>query len=183
MRYGILAFVFALVLAPAAWSQQGTQPGPNSGKGQTPPPSARSREAGESSSRDTRIDLSPPKDDEKNHPFSSVPESDSGGDNGVQELHAWDPHRAAKDVEVGDFYFHRKNYRAALDRYTEALQWKADDALANFRIGECQEKLHQPDEARKHYETYLKILPHGPLSEDAQKALARLKGSEGRAAK
>ena len=50
----------------------------------------RDAEAGESSSRDTRIDLSPPKDDAKNHPNSGVvvPEStadtpDAAGD--VQE--------------------------------------------------------------------------------------------------
>jgi hypothetical protein len=31
---------------------------------------------------------------------------------GVQESR-WNPHMAEKDVEVGDFYFKRKNYRAA----------------------------------------------------------------------
>jgi hypothetical protein len=40
----------------------------------------------------------------------------------------------------------------------------------------CLEKLDQPDEARKEYENYLKILPHGPQSEEAQKAIQRLKG-------
>ena len=97
----------------------------------------------------------------------------------VQECHPWDPHKAIKDIEVGDFYFKKKNYRAALDRYREALVYKPNDALANFRMGECLEKLKQPEEARVHYEQYLKILPHGPLAPEAEKALRKL-GADGR---
>ena len=79
---------------------------------------------------------------------------DTSGD--VQELHPFDPHRAAKDLEVGDFYFKKKNYRAALDRYQEALFYKPNDALANFRMAQSFEKLNQPDDAVEHYEEYLK---------------------------
>lgn len=148
---------------------------------QAPPRSERDQEAGETSSRDTRIDLSPPKDEAKDHPVGETTVTDSDTDmsySDVQEFHPWNPHKAAKDVEVGYFYFKRKNYRAALDRYKEALYWKHDDAIANFRMGECLEKLQEPEEARLHYEAYLKVLPQGPLSEDARKALDRLKGSE-----
>ena len=42
-------------------------------------------------------------------------------------------------------------------------------------MGECLEKLKQPEEARIHYEEYLKILPHGPLAPEAEKALQKLK--------
>ncbi len=69
----------------------------------------------------------------------------------VQEFHPFDPHRAAKDIEVGDFYFKKKNYRAALDRYREALFYKPNDALANFRMAQAFEKLAQPDDAVEHY--------------------------------
>ena len=50
-------------------------------------------------------------------------------------------------------------------------------ALATFHLAVCLEKLDQADEARKEYENYLKILPHGPLSDDARKAIDRLKGT------
>jgi tetratricopeptide (TPR) repeat protein len=134
-------------------------------------------EAGESSSRDTRIDLSPPKDDAKNHPNSAESVGDALGDTGsdVQEFHPWNPHKAMKDIEVGDFYFKRRNYRAALDRYREALFYKPNDAISNFRMAQCLEKLNNPEPARVHYEEYLKILPHGPLAEEAQKSLEKLK--------
>lgn len=139
-----------------------------------------SDEAGLSSSKDSQIDLSPPADDEKAHPQSSEMLMDAeAGDStpDVSEFHPWDPHKAAKDVEVGDFYFKRKNYHAAEDRYREALLYKNNDAIATFRLAVCLEKLDQPDQARKEYEGYLKILPHGPQAEDAQKAIERLKGT------
>jgi tetratricopeptide (TPR) repeat protein len=138
-------------------------------------------EPGESSSKDTPLDLSPPPGDAKAHPESSdilmdetVP---SGGGGDVSEVHPWNPHKAAKDIEVGDFYFKRKNYRAAEDRYREALLYKENDATATFRLAVCLEKLNQPDEASKEYENYVKIMPHGPDTEKAEKAIQRLKGT------
>src|SRR5215831_18210153 len=107
--------------------------------------SARASEV--SSSKDTRIDLSPPANDQKSHPNSGAAISDAeDAVTDVQELHPWDPHKAAKDLEVGDFYFKKKNYRAALDRYKEALEYKPNDAVANFRLGQCLEKMNQPQE-------------------------------------
>jgi tetratricopeptide (TPR) repeat protein len=176
-----LISLLVLSLCLAGWSvAQEPQPEKGPGQNQAPPRSDRNTEAEESSSRDTKIDLRPPKDDAKNHPNSgaavSDAESDTAGD--VQEFHPWDPHKAAKDLEVGDFYFKRKNYRAALARYQDALVWKNNDAMANFRMAQCFEKLNHPQEAASGYEEYLKILPHGPLSEDAHKALEKLKPEE-----
>src|SRR6267154_3829138 len=131
---------------------------------------------GESSSKDSQVDLSPPADDAKRHPNSSSAIADADAEaTGVAEFHPWDPHKAAKDVEVGDYYFKRKNYRAAEDRYREALLYKDNDATATFRLGECLEKLGQPGAARDNYESYLKILPHGPFAEEARKSVERLK--------
>jgi tetratricopeptide (TPR) repeat protein len=141
---------------------------------------ASARASEESSSKDTRIDLSPPKDDAKNHPMSGVAISDAEGEeekSDVEELHPWDPHKAAKDIEVGDFYFKRKNYRGAIERYKDALIYKPNDAVAQFRLAESLEKTGNPQEAIPHYQEYLKILPHGPFAADAQKALERLKAS------
>lgn len=93
---------------------------------------------------------------------------------GVQEFHPWSPMKAMKDVEVGDYYFKRKNYKAALDRYKEALYYKDNDAIATFRLAVCQEKLGDKAEARKNYEQYLKILPEGPFAKDAHASLDKL---------
>jgi tetratricopeptide (TPR) repeat protein len=139
---------------------------------------------GESSSKDTQMDLSPPADDAKAHPLSSTAvaeaEAATSGGGGITELHAWDPHKAAKDVEIGDFYFKRQNYRAAEDRYREALLYKDNDAVATIRLAVCLEKLQIWDDARAEYESYLKILPHGPQASEAQKAIIRLKAQTAR---
>src|ERR1044071_7297968 len=55
------------------------------------------RETEMSSSKDTRIDLSPPKDDSKNHPNSVVITDEDETPSDVDEMHPWDPHKAAKD--------------------------------------------------------------------------------------
>src|SRR5438876_4429826 len=124
---------------------------------------SRAKAAEMSSSKDTRIDLSPPANDQKNHPMSGAAVSDAeDAASDVQELHPWDPHKAAKDIEVGDFYFKKKNYRAALERYKDALIYKPNDAVAQFRLAESLDKTGNPQEAVTHYQEYLKTLPHGP---------------------
>jgi tetratricopeptide (TPR) repeat protein len=156
----------ALLAAPAAvWTQE-----PSSRT------SERNREAQESSSRDTRVDTSPPKGDATNHPDSKSVTADLEGPDtsDVQEFHPWNPMKALKDVEVGDYYFKRKNYRGALARYKEALYWKENDAVASFRLAVCQEKLGDKAEARKYYEQYLKVLPEGPFAKEAHASLDRL---------
>lgn len=142
--------------------------------------------SGESSSKNTQVDLSPPPDDAKDHPDSAAAVSDaeeeSGANNSqVEEVHPWNPHKAMKDIEVGDFYFRRQNYKAALSRYQEALLYKPNDAVANFRSAQCFEELKSPQDAVEHYQAYLKIMPHGPFSRDAEKALAKLQSGPGSA--
>ena len=131
---------------------------------------------GESSSKDTQIDLSPPPNDAKEHPRSSDILMDEGSAAGgdTTEFHPWDPHKAAKDIEVGDYYFKRKNYVAAESRYREALVYKDNDADATYKLAVCLEKLERLDEALGQYESYLKILPYGPEAVNAKRAIERL---------
>jgi tetratricopeptide (TPR) repeat protein len=177
----LLAFVCLMLWDLPAFSQQDDSTSAQS-ETQRDKSDDSARAAEMSSSKDTRVDLSPPSDDQKNHPQSGaamVDAEDAASD--VQEMHPWDPHKAAKDIEVGDFYYKRKNYHAALDRYKEALIYKPNDALANYRLAECFEKTGNRDDAVVHYQEYLKILPHGPLSPDAEKALDRLKADSPKA--
>src|SRR6266849_1343703 len=131
---------------------------------------------GESSSKDTQIDLSPPEDDARKHPESAEALGDAEtGAGDVAEFHPWNPHKAAKDVEVGDFYFKRKNYQAAEDRYREALFYKDNDAIAIFRLALCRATLVRRSEARAEYESYLTLSPRGPQADGAQRSIDRLK--------
>jgi len=135
--------------------------------GQTAKP-APSADSGYSSSKSTIDDIAEPTGELQEHPFS---DSAAGA---VTEMHPWDPHRAAKDVEVGQYYFSRKNYRGAEGRFRDALIYKPNDAEATFRIAQICEATARPNEARQFYLTYLKILPKGPHAEDAHKALEKL---------
>jgi tetratricopeptide (TPR) repeat protein len=178
VRTSFLIVIFAAA-AMVASAQEATD------KAAAEKAASRNREAQESSSRDTRIDISAPKDDAKSHPSSGTAIEDmdesldtSADTSGVQEFHPWNPMKALKDIEVGDFYFRRKNYRAALERYKEALYYKDGDAVASYHVAVCQEKLGDKAEARKYYEQYLKILPEGPLAKEAHTSLARLEKSQ-----
>ena len=127
----------------------------------------------ESSSKQTQIDISPPKDDAAKHPDSDVSD--------VTEMHAWNPHKAQKDIEVGEFYFKRKNYHAAEERYREALEYKPGDAIATYRLAEVLDAQGQSAEAVKNYQEYLKIPSNGKFTTDAKKALARLEAKTSQA--
>src|SRR5215472_5574782 len=67
-----------------------------------------------------------------------------------------------------------KNYRAALDRFNDALLYKPGDAEAIYGLAVTQEKLDLLAQANKNYQEYLKILPSGPHAKEAQDAIKRL---------
>jgi tetratricopeptide (TPR) repeat protein len=159
----LLLSAVALAQQPAQTKPQ--QPGPNAPAPRSDQGSRASSSAdpNSSSSRDTLIDLSPPPDEKPSAPPDEV-----------GELHPYDPHRAAKNLEVGEYYYSQKNYPAALSRFQEALEWKSNDAVTTYRLAQTYEKLGQNDEAVKNYTAYLGILPRGEFAEDARKSLARL---------
>ncbi len=164
MFRGILTATFAaLILAasPGLAQSQDTQ-NSNPPANQAPPRS----DSGMSSSNDTRIDLSPPSGDATMHPNSDVDD--------VNEMHPYNPHKADKDVEVGDFYFRQKNYKAAESRYAEALEYKDNDAEATFKLALTKEKLGEKEDAVTGYQSYLKILPEGPHAKEAKDAIEKL---------
>ena len=158
-----------------------SEPGPYGPTGPSsasePPRAAPPDTPGSSTSKDDKIDISPPANDAKAHPNAGMNNPDIG------EFHPYDPHRAAKDVEVGDFYFKQHNYRAAISRYREALLYKPNDAIATFSLADALEKSGNLQQAAQNYRAYLKILPNGPKAKDAHKALERLQAKGAVAAK
>ncbi len=78
----------------------------------------------------------------------------------------WDPLRAEKDVEVGQYYFKKGDLDAAIDRFQDAAAAKPGFAIPYRYLGEAQEKKGQKREAIKAYTRYLDLYPH---AEDAAK--------------
>lgn len=120
--------------------------------------------SGESSSKDSQIDTDI-------HPSKEEPAAPAEDES---VLTPWDPHKAAKDVEVGQYYLKLKNYRAALERFNHALTYKPNDAEAIFGLAITQEKLDLLSLSEQNYRKYLEILPNGPKSKDAQEGLKRV---------
>jgi tetratricopeptide (TPR) repeat protein len=166
-----LSLLFAAALAVATYASAqppASTPSTPSGEPQwKPDATAPPPRSDESSSKDTKVDLSPPMGDEASHPNSGIADD-------VLELRSWNPLKAMKNIEVGDYYLKQKNYAAAESRYREALSWKANDAEATFKLATTLEKTKQQEEARTQYESYLKVLPKGPYAEECKKALAHL---------
>ena len=119
---------------------------------------------GESSSKDSQIDIN-------GHSAADEPAAPAEDES---VLTPWDPHKAAKDVEVGQYYLKLKNYRAALERFNHALTYKQNDAEAIFGLAITQEKLDLLSLSAQNYRKYLEILPNGPKSKDAQEGLKRV---------
>ncbi|HEX8992268.1 MAG TPA: tetratricopeptide repeat protein [Anaerolineales bacterium] len=139
----------------------------NAPRSEQPAPPIRDNE---SSSKSTKVNLAPP---------AGEPDFRTGGGDvdvraGVNETKPWNPHKSDKDVEVGDFYYKRQNYRAAESRYREALYWMDNNALASFRLAQTLEQLGRYQEATKYYRQYLGILPRGAEANEAHKGIDRL---------
>lgn len=78
-----------------------------------------------------------------------------------------------KDMEIGDFYFKRQNFRAAGSRYSDALERKPNDPEATFRFAASLEKSNDIEHARIAYQAYLMLRPDGPHAVEAKNALRR----------
>jgi tetratricopeptide (TPR) repeat protein len=86
----------------------------------------------------------------------------------------YDPHRAQKDIEVGNYYLRQKNYRAALERFHDALLYKPNDAEATYGLAVTQEKMDLFSVAYNSYSKYLEILPDGPMAKEAEQGVRRM---------
>lgn len=86
----------------------------------------------------------------------------------------FDPYQANKDVKVGDYYFNKGNYDAAIARYRAAARHKPNFAIPFLKIGKAFEKKREPKEAIKAYQKYLEILPKGKDAPYARERIEKL---------
>jgi tetratricopeptide (TPR) repeat protein len=88
------------------------------------------------------------------------------------------PGRAKKDTEVGGFYLNAGNYQGALERYQDAMANDPTDVDAIFGLAETQQMLKKNADAARNYQLYLDIVPNGPKSKQAMKALKTLQAAK-----
>jgi len=127
---------------------------------QNPPPDPSSKPA--SSPNDDMKPKSPPK-----------PNKDSATQSAPDQP-IWDPLRADKDMEVGQYYLHKGDVDAAIDRFQDAIIAKPGFAIPFRYLGEAQEKKGLKKQALKSYQRYLDLYPHAEDGDKVRKKIEKL---------
>jgi len=86
----------------------------------------------------------------------------------------WDPLRAEKDLEVGQYYMKRGDVDAAIDRFQDAIVAKPGYAIPFRFLAEAQEKRGLKKQAVKSYQRYLDLYPHAEDGDKVRKKIAKL---------
>jgi tetratricopeptide (TPR) repeat protein len=86
----------------------------------------------------------------------------------------WDPLRAEKDLEVGQYYMRKGDIDAAIDRFQDATLAKPGYAVPFRYLGEAQEKKGLKKQAIKSYQRYLDLYPHAEDGDKIKKKIDKL---------
>jgi tetratricopeptide (TPR) repeat protein len=105
----------------------------------------------------------PPAKTNKDNPTQSAPDQPT-----------WDPLRAEKDLEVGQYYMRKGDLDAAIDRFQDATTAKPGYAIPFRYLGEAQEKKGLKKPAIKSYQRYLDLYPHAEDGEKIRKKIEKL---------
>jgi tetratricopeptide (TPR) repeat protein len=87
---------------------------------------------------------------------------------------AWDPLRAEKDLEVGQYYMKKGDLDAAIDRFQDATTAKPGYAIPFRFLAEAQEKRGLKKQAIKSYQRYLDLYPHAEDGNKVRKKIDKL---------
>lgn len=99
-------------------------------------------------------------------------------DGELERSYHYVPPSARQSVEIGNFYFRRKDYRGALSRYEEAARDDPYYAPAYLGLGKVYEKTGKMQKALAAYQKYLNVLPSQKQADEAKdvhKTIGRLK--------
>ena len=105
------------------------------------------------------------------------PPAKTNKDNATQsaaDQPTWDPLRAEKDLEVGQYYMKKGDFDAAIDRFQDATTAKPGYAIPFRYLGEAQEKKGLKKPAIKSYQRYLDLYPHAEDGEKIRKRIEKL---------
>jgi tetratricopeptide (TPR) repeat protein len=86
----------------------------------------------------------------------------------------WDPLRAEKDLEVGQYYMRKGDVDAAIDRFQDAILAKPGYAIPFRFLGDAQEKKGLKKQAIKSFQRYLDLYPHAEDGDKIRKKIDKL---------
>jgi len=87
----------------------------------------------------------------------------------------YNPMEAEKSVSIGDFYFKKKNYVAAIQRYREALEYQPNRIEAFEALARAYEKKGDIAEAIAVCEGFIEEYPSSPKVDDFRSRASKLK--------
>ena len=87
--------------------------------------------------------------------------------------YSFNPLEAEKDLKVGNYYFKKGDYKAAMSRFREATLWNPTYAEAFLRLGESEDKLKDKTAAGQAYNKFLELAPTSKEADAVKKKLAR----------
>ncbi len=89
--------------------------------------------------------------------------------------YSFNPLQAKKEIRVGNYYFKKGSYRAAVMRFREATKWNAGDSEAWLRLGEAAEKQKNDKVVKEAYTKYLELATDAKDAPEIRKKLEKLK--------
>jgi tetratricopeptide (TPR) repeat protein len=116
----------------------------------------------------------PPKQAEQQPPDETNPPEED--ETVAPRKYVLNPLEAKRNIDVGNFYWKKGDYRGALDRYRDATHYNPSSAEAFLRVGEAEEKLHNADKAKAAFEKVIKLAPDSKFAGEAKKKLGSMKG-------
>ena len=122
-------------------------------------------------------DPPPPPPDKPAAPTDRPKPPKTNADNATQnapDQPKWDPLRAEKDMQVGEYYMHKGDLDAAIDRFEDATLAKPGYAVPFRFLGEAQEKKGMKKQAIKSYQRYLDLYPKAEDKDKVQKKIDKL---------
>jgi len=118
-------------------------------------------------------DTPPPSPPKQQEPAKPKPNTDSAVQSAPDQP-KWDPLRAEKDLEVGQYYMKKGDIDAAIDRFQDAAEAKPGYAVPFRYLGEAYEKKGQRKPAVKAYQRYLDLYPHAEDGDKIRKRIEKL---------
>ena len=89
--------------------------------------------------------------------------------------YSFNPLQAKKDIDAGNFYAKKHDFRAAANRFISATKYNDGDAEAWLRLGETEERLKDKQAARDAYQKYLDVASDSKIAPEIRKRLEKLK--------
>ena len=86
----------------------------------------------------------------------------------------FNPLLAEKSVKIGDFYFKKKNYAAAIQRYLEAISFQPNLITAYEGLARSYEKDGKREKAIEVYRDFMKKYPESKKSSEFSRRAATL---------